>query len=329
MFSCLKKISVALLLMSVSAANAEDALSLNDNPSSSLKRGYGLKFEKDGYGESSRKWLGAKNLFKFERHTPNQVPLPDVVDLRPECPPIYDQLNIGSCTANAGGAAVAYILKNQQPAIDLMPGRLFVYYNSRVLEDAVNDDVGATLADTVRSIAEYGVPPEEYVPYIDDGETFKKRPSSEAYKQALQYADLDNTKLAGVHQDAYTIKSILAKRIPIIFGIQVYESFESDRVRRTGVVPMPNVKKEEYRGGHALMLVGYNTPEKVFYVRNSWGESWGQKGYCVMPEAYVLSSRLADDFWKIEKIGAKVPTLLKASNSNNDLKEEEESLERI
>lgn len=328
MVSYFKKISIALLLISASA-NAADDLPLNDHPISSLKREYGLKFEKDGYGENSRKWLGARGLFKFERHISSHTVLPDMVDLRPECPPVYDQLGIGSCTANAGGAAVAYILKNQEPPVELMPGRLFVYYNSRALEGAVEEDVGSTLADTVRSIAQYGVPPETYVPYIDDGETFKMRPSEEAYEHALRYTNLDNTRLAGVNQDAYTIKSILARKVPIIFGIQVYESFESDYVRKTGIVPMPDVKKEEYRGGHAMMLVGYNTSEKVFYVRNSWGEHWGQKGYCVMPEDYILSSRLADDFWKIEKIGAKVPLILKAANNNRPLIEEEEVSEEL
>ena len=31
-----------------------------------------------------------------------QVKLPKIVDLTNQCPPIYDQGNLGSCTANAG-----------------------------------------------------------------------------------------------------------------------------------------------------------------------------------------------------------------------------------
>ena len=34
--------------------------------------------------------------------------LPSVVDLRPKMPPVYDQGNLGSCTANALVAAFAY-----------------------------------------------------------------------------------------------------------------------------------------------------------------------------------------------------------------------------
>src|SRR5215475_14032113 len=34
--------------------------------------------------------------------------LPESVDLRPDCPPVYDQGQLGSCTANAIGAALQF-----------------------------------------------------------------------------------------------------------------------------------------------------------------------------------------------------------------------------
>jgi hypothetical protein len=49
--------------------------------------------------------------------------LPSMVDLRPKCPPFYDQSKLGSCTANAIAGAIQF----NQPAI--MPSRLFIYFN--------------------------------------------------------------------------------------------------------------------------------------------------------------------------------------------------------
>ena len=49
--------------------------------------------------------------FKF---TYQVMSLPQKVDLRPEMPPVYDQGELGSCTANAGGAAFAYTHKKEQ-----------------------------------------------------------------------------------------------------------------------------------------------------------------------------------------------------------------------
>ena len=53
-------------------------------------------------------------------------------DLRPQCPPVYDQVQLGSCTANAIAAAIEFdLLKQRQP--DFVPSRLFIYYNERVM----------------------------------------------------------------------------------------------------------------------------------------------------------------------------------------------------
>ena len=54
--------------------------------------------------------------------------LPSKVDLRPGCPPVYDQGLLGSCTANAINAAFQYMQKKQKQK-DFLPSRLFVYYN--------------------------------------------------------------------------------------------------------------------------------------------------------------------------------------------------------
>ena len=90
----------------------------------------------------------------------------------------------------------------------------------------------------------------------------------------------------------------LAEGYPFVFGFTVYESFESQKVARTGIANMP-AKKERTIGGHAVMAVGFDQSEKRFLVRNSWGAKWGKDGYFTMPYEYVET--LADDFWTIRK----------------------------
>jgi hypothetical protein len=84
-------------------------------------------------------------------------------------------------------------------------------------------------------------------------------------------------------------------------GMPVYESFESDAVAKTGVVPMPK-PGEQVLGGQCVVAVGYDNAKRQFIVRNSWGIKWGQHGYCTMPYEYLLNPQLASDFWTLRSV---------------------------
>jgi C1A family cysteine protease len=81
--------------------------------------------------------------------------LPTQVDLRSKCPPVYDQGQLGSCTANAIGAAFEF-MQNKQSLTDFVPSRLFVYYNEREVEGTVSQDSGAMIRDGIKSVNQLG-----------------------------------------------------------------------------------------------------------------------------------------------------------------------------
>ena len=103
-----------------------------------------------------------------------------------------------------------------------------------------------------------------------------------------------------INQNLDQLKANLINGYPVAFGFVVYESFESEEVAKTGFVPMPQ-PNEKVLGGHAVAMVGFDDTKKLFIVRNSWGNTWGDKGYFYMPYDYVLNKELADDFWTIKK----------------------------
>src|SRR6266567_2051153 len=226
---------------------------------------------------------------------PEQGPLPAWVDLRGGCPPVYDQGNLGSCTANAIAAAYQFEQRAQK-APDWVPSRLFIYYNERVIEHTVDSDSGAMIRDGVKSVAKQGVCPETAWPYLI--EMFATRPPIDAYRVALQNRALTYRR---VPRSLTQMKGCLAAGAPFIFGFSVYASFESVEVARTGLVPMPG-GGEELLGGHAVLAVGYTDATQRFLVRNSWGSGWGRAGYFSMPYAYLLDRGLASDFWTISKV---------------------------
>lgn len=220
----------------------------------------------------------------------------DVIDLRNQCPVIYDQGQLGSCTANAICAAYQFDeIKDYNSSI--LPSRLFLYYNERKMEGTVNYDSGASLRDGMKSVASDGICNEKYWPY--DINKYKISPTEICYENATKNKTIQYTRL---YQNLSQLQNCLSNGYPFVFGIKVYESFESDVVASTGYVPLPNVSKEKLLGGHALLAVGYDNTSKHFIVRNSWSSDWGDEGYCYIPYEYMLNRKLAHDFWYIGKI---------------------------
>jgi C1A family cysteine protease len=225
--------------------------------------------------------------------------LPPSVDLRSGCPPVYDQGQLGSCTGNAIAGALEFDQMKQGLADVFAPSRLFIYYNERAMEGTVGQDAGAMIRDGVKSVNKVGAPHEALWPYSDANPgPFTKKPSAKAYADARKHPAVI---YQSVPQVDVQLKGCLASGYPFVFGISVYESFESAAVAKTGKVPMPK-PKEKLLGGHAILAVGYDDTQRRFIIRNSWGPNWGVKGYFTLPYEYVLDANLASDFWTIRTV---------------------------
>ena len=228
--------------------------------------------------------------------------LPAKVDLRPTCPPVYNQGALGSCTANALSGAVEFGKKKQRKAA-FMPSRLFLYYNERVAIHTEASDSGAFLRDGIKSLNKDGICKEKEWTYDDDGSPgakFSKKPPASCYTHAQQnqivsYQRLDNGNINA-------LKGCLAEGFPFAFGFTVYESFMTAAVAKNGIMPMPDFSTEKVVGGHAILAVGYDEKKQLVLIRNSWGTGWGIKGYFWMPYAYITNSHLCDDFWTIRLV---------------------------
>lgn len=220
--------------------------------------------------------------------------LPSKMDLRINCPSVYDQGALGSCTANALGAAFQFDQK-KQAIPNFIPSRLFIYYNERVLIHTELSDSGAFIRDGIKTMNALGVCNEKDWPYIIP--QFTTKPPAILYKKAitnqvLRYMRLNNANLI-------QLQSCLSEGFPFVFGFTVFESFQT--ISKNGIMPMPK-PTEQRLGGHAVMAVGYDDAKKMFIVRNSWTKNWGDQGYFYMPYSYITDTNRADDFWTIRLV---------------------------
>lgn len=222
--------------------------------------------------------------------------LPPAVDLRPQCPPVVDQGQLGSCTANALAGAVEFTQMKERLTAVFPPSRLFIYYNERVIEGTVDSDSGAQIRDGIKAVAKQGVCPEAEWPY--DIAKFTDPPPPVCYQTAMAHRVVRYQRIA---QLLNQMKGCLASGYPFVFGFTVYESFESPQVAQTGHAPLPN-SGESVVGGHAVPAVGYDDAQQWFICRNSWGTGWGMQGYFTLPYTYLAQRELAADFWTIRLV---------------------------
>ena len=227
--------------------------------------------------------------FKLKVSTP--VKLPEEYDLKKSCPPIISQGNLGACGPNQISQNLKFLLKKQKSVV-FQPSRLFIYYFSRVLDNSdIREDTGITLRSGLKSISKFGVCNETEWKY--NTTDFTKKPNDQVIEKALFYTK--NFKYNSVLQTEQNIKEVIYSGFPVLFGLDIYSSFQSSKALKTGIVPFPNTVKEQKLGGHAMSIIGWNKTH--FIVSNTWGKNFGDEGYFYIDYNYILNQDLSNSFW--------------------------------
>jgi C1A family cysteine protease len=246
-------------------------------------------------------------IYNLEEEVKLASALPSKVDLSAKMPPIYNQLQLGSCTGNGIARMLEYEAIAQGEAA-VTPSRLFIYYNERVIEGTVSQDSGAQIRDGIKVVVKQGAPPEGEWPYSDaDPGPFQKPPPATVYTDATKHEALlyKRVLLSG---PGAPLQSALAAGHPIVFGFTVPSYFEDgtwDAARQSLPVPSPN---DKFIGGHCVVLSGYDFtrtrfPNPAYQVENSWGPGWGMNGRFWMDAGWFdPHARLANDFWVITRV---------------------------
>ena len=222
-------------------------------------------------------------------------PISKSVDLTKYFSKVKDQGQMLSCTAFPVSAVYEFAAKQNSKNVDI--SELFIYYNTRELRGNITEDTGATLLETINSVKEKGACYTENHPYAIDA--LSNKPSEIAYTEA-QHQVVE--KACRVNISEKDFKYAIANGHPVIIGLKLFKSFYPKDI--TGVIPFPSDNEAEYEnyGNHALLVVGYNDEEKLFKLRNSWGENFGESGYCYAPYDYIANSEYCLEAFIISNI---------------------------
>lgn len=249
-----------------------------------------------------------RNDLHYSAPSPVPVAMPSFRDLSQYGPPIFDQRKEGSCTANMGARLAYHAAVLSGTRAVFVPSRDGLYAQTLKLEDNFGWDAGASIRSTLKAIAKVGVWPEDQPgalanqPYNENG--YRTEPSEESLAYGLQHQGL---VYRDVQQKLDQIQAAIFYGFPVGFGMSICESFETDEVARTGIVPIPK-RGEKVLGGHALTIEGYAdigyrwVPPRHFFGPNSWEDAWGDHGFFAISYEHLLNPEHCSDFWVLQSI---------------------------
>lgn len=278
----LKLLSIALLVSLVACTEKENTPT---EPNTEHERGF------------TPTPTAAMNTVPVAAPPPLSSPLPSRYFIT--MPPVGNQGREGSCVGWAVGYAArtsyfsgSFTRTNGQPDYANIASPEYIYNQIKVGSCAAGSYFVTNSRGTgaLNLLQDQGVSTWQSMPYSDNG--CDVQPTSAQRNEAAQFK-IDRFERVTDISPA-SLKSFIAQDIPVIIGISVDMSFYNlgSNVWR----PSPNIHNNSF-GGHAITIMGYDDNRSAYKIINSWGQRWGDNGYCwisynelgnALFEAYVI-----------------------------------------
>lgn len=217
--------------------------------------------------------------------------------------PVLDQGEIGDCVSHGMVEAMAAARTIYQWA-PLSFSVLYLYARTRknIMGEPLTEDSGSTLVEAAAALEQFGVCEEKDWPSVSPELRYVIDPDAQTDAAAAQHKLIRVYALSSLEW----VKACLTLGFPVVFGMQLYESFESDETMSTGQVVYPRDGEKEL-GGHCMIIFGHddnwiNEADDIgaVSVRNSWGPNVGRGGNFRIPYSCLFGAEekppIADEF---------------------------------
>jgi len=203
----------------------------------------------------------------------------EYVDLEDCFDKVINQSPNNSCVGCAAGDLLEYNIRYRKILMkwdEFDVSKNFIWFVARLEEGSEDENVGVVLRNTFKAIRKWGFVREEQYPLskkyyeqpaiktLIEGGMFKN------YLKTLpRYYALSGTSSVKLNQAERAIRN----KMPIVFGLPLYTNFY--HISRSK--PFLDEFDGGFHGYHAMLIIGET--KDYFKVRNSWGTSFGRKGY--------------------------------------------------
>ncbi len=206
---------------------------------------------------------------------------------------INDQQQSESCTGQAIQKAVDTRLRCLGIPNLPEPSALAPYTFGRKAgssKDSALEDVGCYPRDVMTACRDLGMPSEAEWPF--DMRKVNVEPPWDVIQAATKFLMFRWWRItASGSSRSDQVANALVQNYPVIFGLELDEAFMD---YRGGTIKGPLGAGV---GGHMLCILGYRSGVdglREFLIVNSWGESWGEGGFCWIHENVICSDRATD-----------------------------------
>lgn len=218
------------------------------------------------------------------------APIESKVDHTQDMSPVKDQGNLGSCVAFAV-AAMKECQEKKEHEEEIAKGKrgrpkiynyseAWLYWNSKQIDPWGVEDEGTSIRYAMKVLQKIGVPTEKGWPYKDINDVNGVGEPEKWSDLVARWALIDS------YWRIYTLSElkVALNKGPVPIGVPCF--YEIFFVDSDGIVPYPSNPDIIY-GGHAICAVGYDDETELVKFKNSWGKSWGDKGYGYLSYQYI------------------------------------------
>ncbi len=220
--------------------------------------------------------------------------LPNYIDLRNNFPQIQNMNNYPFNPIISVVYLLHYQLLRSNSLPIFPPSTMFIYKNIKFYRNVKSL---ISLESIFMSIKENGICSENQ--FATNNENLSLEIPSKLYEQTNAFKFIEVYK---IEQNLETIKILLNNKYPIIIGFTVYYEFNTI----DNYMWMPDEQIDKKLGGLSGVLVGYIEERKMFIMASTFGQTFGQNGYILIPYDYVLNKNLTFELYTLDYIKERV-----------------------
>lgn len=189
--------------------------------------------------------------------------LPTILDYRSNLLPIRNQGSQGTCYAQSVACMKEWQEKNDYNLDEYLSPQFFYNNRDNLYDLDENNNSGMFGRNVMKLLCKIGICLEKSYPYglIEH----KNNISDYCYKEANEHKIKGYASINSIE----SLKKSLKYNGLCLIAFPIYNYTSQMWIKRNN---------DTFLGGHAMTVVGYL--EDCFIIRNSWGQEWGDNGYC-------------------------------------------------